>query len=66
MSGGAALDRVIWAVRHQNEQTLAFLSALTDYNLAIANYVLVELPPSITADKLAGKLAVRRNTSRDS
>lgn len=60
------LDRVVWAVRRQNEQTLAFLSDLTGYNRAIANYVLATQPASLSGDDLAGKLAVERSTLRDS
>jgi hypothetical protein len=60
------LDRVIWATQQQNEHTLAFLDDLTQYNMAIANYALITLPPSLSGDELAGKLAIARSTLRDS
>ena len=60
------LDRAIWATHAQNEQTLAFLDALTDYNMAIASYALATLPPTLSGAELAGKLAIARSTLRDS
>lgn len=60
------LDRVIWATGRQNEQTLAFLADLTDYNMAIADYALNTLPETLSGDDLAGKLAIARSTLRDS
>ncbi|MEX0642045.1 MAG: hypothetical protein WD468_05060 [Pirellulales bacterium] len=60
------LDRVIWATGRQTEQALAFLDDLTDYNMAIANYALMVLPASVSAEDLAEKLAIKRTTLRDS
>ncbi len=61
-----ALDCVVRAVLRQNQQTLGFLDDLTEYNMAIANYVLATAPANLSAEELAGKLAIRRNTLRDS
>jgi hypothetical protein len=60
------LDRAIWATQGQNEQTIAFLDDLTDYNMAIANYVLAMLPATLSGDELAAKLAIARSTLRES
>jgi hypothetical protein len=60
------LDRVVWAIARQKEQTLAFLRDLTEYNRAIADYVLATQPASLSAEDLAGKLAIERSTLRDS
>ncbi|REK15863.1 MAG: hypothetical protein DWQ37_08595 [Planctomycetota bacterium] len=62
----SALDRAIWAIGRQNQQTLGFLDDLTEYNEAIANYVLTTQPASLSATELSGKLAIGRSTSRDS
>jgi hypothetical protein len=59
------LDRVVWAISRQKEQTLAFLHDLTEYNRAIADYVLATQPPNLSAHDLAGKLAIERSTLRD-
>jgi hypothetical protein len=60
------LDRAIWAIERQNRQTLAFLDDLTEYNRAIATYVLATQPASLSATELAGRLAIARSTLRDS
>jgi hypothetical protein len=60
------LDHAVWAIARQKQQTLAFLSDLTDYNKAIANYVLATQPADVSGDDLAGKLAIERSTLRDS
>ena len=60
------LDRVLWAVSRQNQQTRGFLHDLTEYNRAIANYALLTLPENVSGDQLAGKLAINRSTVRDS
>ena len=46
-------------VGRQTQQTLAFLDILTDYNRAIAEYVLTVLPPATPADKLVAALVVK-------
>jgi hypothetical protein len=60
------LDRVIWATARQNRQALAFLGDLTEYNRAIARYVLATQPAALSGEELAGKLAIARSTQRDS
>ncbi len=60
------LDRVLWAVNRQNQQTRGFLSDLTEYNRAIARYALMTLPAGVPGDQLARKLAINRSTVRDS
>ena len=61
-----SIDRVIWAIRRQNQQTLAFLHDLSEYNGTIARYALATLPANVSAEVLAGKLAIARSTRRDS
>jgi hypothetical protein len=60
------LDRVLWAAARQKRQTLAFLRELTEYNRAIAGYVLSTQPATISGKELAAKLAIARSTLRDS
>ena len=60
------LDRVLWAVIRQNQQSRGFLNDLTEYNKAIAQYALSALPAGVSADQLAGMLAIDRSTVRDS
>ena len=44
-TGGAPIDQAFDGIAAQTQQTLALLSTLTDYNRAIAEYVLTVLPP---------------------
>jgi hypothetical protein len=60
-----ALDAAMWAVERQNEETLAFLGALTQYNIAIANFALIKFPPGISSEELVKKLVIARSTRRD-
>ncbi len=55
-TGTRGLAEVLQTVRHQQEQTLAFLQTLTDYNQAIADYVSVVLPPDLPAETLVQTL----------
>jgi len=57
-AGAAPLDPVLTAIDRQTTETLAFLAALTDYNRAIADYVLTVLPPSVSADQLVKTLVI--------
>ena len=45
-TGEAPIDQAIEGVAAQTKQTLALLETLTDYNRAIAEYVLTVLPPA--------------------
>jgi hypothetical protein len=54
------VDLVVRAVGSQTEHTLAFLSALTEYNLAVAEHVLVTVPANTPGDVLARQLAAER------
>ncbi|HEX5445889.1 MAG TPA: hypothetical protein VFW87_18825, partial [Pirellulales bacterium] len=60
------LDHCVWAIARQKDQTEAFLSGLTDYNRAIADYVLASQSAALSGEELSGKLAVKRSTLRDS
>jgi hypothetical protein len=60
------LDRILWASNRQNEQTFAFLDDLTEYNLAIAHYVLAAFPQTASGEEIATRLAIARSTLRDS
>jgi hypothetical protein len=56
------LDLIVQAVGSQTEHTLAFLHSLTDYNLAVAEHVLVTLPANTPGDELARQLAPERGS----
>ena len=58
-SGTASVDRLLECTYQQTDQTLAFLRTLTDYNRAIAEYVVAVLPRNIPTDELARSLVVR-------
>jgi hypothetical protein len=58
-TGEATLDQALEGIARQTEQTLTLLNTLTDYNRAIAEYVLLVLPPATTADKLVAALVVK-------
>jgi hypothetical protein len=58
-AGGAPIDQVIEGVTTQTQQTMAVLNTLTDYNRAIAEYVLTVLPPATPANRLVTALVVR-------
>lgn len=57
-SGQPALPLVLAAVERQNAETLDFLSTLTRYNQAIADYVLQVLPPTSGSVQLTAALVV--------
>ncbi|HTM55532.1 MAG TPA: hypothetical protein VL175_16000 [Pirellulales bacterium] len=61
----AALDVLLSAIERQNAETMAFLHDLTEYNVAIAHYVLVAWPDPLPSDELVRKLVVPRSTRRD-
>ena len=54
------LDRVLVLAQRQQDETLAFLSELTAYNQAIAEYATAVLPAVAPADQLARTLVVGR------
>ncbi len=58
-TGGVPLEQVLDGVARQMEQTLAFLNTLTEYNRAIAEYVLTVLPPTTPADRLVAALVAK-------
>jgi hypothetical protein len=58
-TGEAPFEQVLEGIGQQTQQTLAFLDTLTDYNRAIAEYVLAVLPPTTPADKLVAALVVK-------
>jgi hypothetical protein len=55
-SGGVTVSQAIDSVADQTEQTTAFLSSLTEFNRAIAEYATTVLPPNISPDQLVGSL----------
>jgi hypothetical protein len=61
----ATLDVLLSAIERQNAETMAFLHDLTEYNVAIAHYVLVAWPDPLPSDELVRKLVVSRSTRRD-
>jgi len=56
LSGNQATEEVLWAIARRSDETLAFLKSVTDYNFAIAEYVLTVLPASTPSDELAAAL----------
>jgi len=57
--GGAPIAQAIDAVTAQTQETLAVLSVLTDYNRAIAEYVLTVMPPATPVGRLVAALVVK-------
>jgi hypothetical protein len=57
--GAASIDPAIDSILVQTEQTVAVLVALTDYNRAIADYVLTVMPPTTPLNQLVAALVVK-------
>ena len=55
---GGSIDQLIDSVTVQTQQTLQILATLTDYNTAIAEYVLTVLPPATPASRLVSALVL--------
>jgi len=55
-AGGQAIEPVLAAISRQSGQTMSLLRTLTDYNRAVAAYVLTTLPPDTPSDKLVGEM----------
>jgi hypothetical protein len=58
-ASAASIEPVLENIRRQTDQTDAFLTAITEYNLAIADYALAIMPSDTPADKLAAALVVK-------
>jgi hypothetical protein len=56
---GGPIDAAVEGVATQTGLTLALLETVTDYNGAIAEYVLTVLPPTVTADRLVPALVLK-------
>jgi hypothetical protein len=54
-----SIDELLDAASRETQQTSAFLDALCDYNHAIAEYVLLVVPPTTPADRLVTALVVK-------
>jgi hypothetical protein len=52
-------DQVLDAINRQGEETLAFLTTLTDYNQAIAQFAVAVLPANIPNDTLLAVLGAK-------
>jgi len=59
------LDGTLRAIQRQHRETLAFLGELTSYNLAITQYALLYLPPSVSNEDLLKMLVISRSTRRE-
>lgn len=57
--GGVPIEQAIDAITAQTQETMAVLSALTDYNRAIAEYVLMIMPAATPANRLVAALVVK-------
>jgi hypothetical protein len=53
----ALVDHAVWAITTQTQDTLSFLSGLTEYNLTVAERTLAASPADVSAEELAGKLS---------
>jgi len=60
-AGEATAAALHQSICRQTKETLAFLDALSDYNRAIAAYVLAVLPPEAPAETLVSALVVTRS-----
>ena len=58
-AGSLSIDRVLDSIDQQRDQTLAFLKTLTEYNQAVAQYVLTVLPPETKTDTLVKALVAQ-------
>jgi len=58
-TGRGTIDAAIAGISFQTEETLTLLQVLTDYNKAIADYVITVLPPTIPATRLIAALVVK-------
>lgn len=61
--GRSDVDEPLAAIQRQSDETLAFLGAVTQYNLQIADYALWVLPPETPDQTLVGALVVARPAS---
>jgi hypothetical protein len=59
IKGEVSADMVLDAINRQGEETRAFLTTLTDYNRAIAQFAAAVLPASIPNDTLLGVLGAK-------
>ena len=62
----AEIDSVVRAIDRQLRETEVFLGTLTDYNLAVADFVLPLFPPDTPAKSLVEKLVVETAPSSGS
>jgi hypothetical protein len=58
-SGRGTIDEAIESALTQTRETAAILSTLTDYNRALADYVLTVVPPGTPASRLVSSLVVK-------
>lgn len=59
-NGRCTLDYALTTLNLQTSETRAFLGTVTEYNLAISNYVLIVTPPSVPSDKLVEALVTTK------
>ena len=53
----ALVDHAVWAITMQTQDTLSFLSGLTEYNLTVAERTLATSRADVSAEELAGELS---------
>ncbi len=58
-TGTRTIEAALDTIQRQQQQTLSFIDALTQYNRAIGEYCLAVLPASTSPDELAKSLVVR-------
>jgi hypothetical protein len=58
-TGEGAIDQAVAGILAQTQQTLAVLNTLTDYNRALAEYVLTVMPSATPVNRLVTALVVK-------
>ena len=58
-AGHATIEQPIEGILAQTQETMAVLETLTDYNRAIAEYVLTVMPPATPAARIVAALVVK-------
>jgi hypothetical protein len=58
-AGAQPIDYVLTVANRQTTETRAFLATVSEYNRAIATYVLTVLPASVSSDKLVQALVLK-------
>ena len=58
-AGQISVGQVLFGIRQQTAETMAYLATATDYNRAIADYALTVLPATLAPEEVASSLVFR-------